>query len=491
MTKAAAHLETMHNMLARGDVGEAEAAAHAALTVDPDAIDAHALLGKIAAHRGDHAAALRHLDRAADHGAVDPDLAAAYGVALVRAGRYDDAIAPFRIASEGGSYPLDNLLRLGWVYERLERFDALRETLARARTIAAASDRDIAIREAILLSRTPEWGEALRTLDDAAEINGEDQLARGRLRDRAGRYREAWSDFVSGKREIARARHLSYPATAMTEHFAALTKFFTEDRMAQWPRAGCDSGQPQPIFVAGAPRSGTTLAERLIAEDPAVDPRGELPSLFEVVRRITVDLGSYPAGIDGIAGADRPALVAGWRDAYLALGSASAAASHAPRVVDKMPFNEQHLPLIALMFPNAPVIVMTRHPLDVIVSMMSHQMTHGYHCALDPVDAARHLAAVDELTAHWQAIGCVHDRLRYEDLVSDPDTGRARLSDIADLSPDRRRTDAATPSTPSYAQVREPVTSRSVFRWRHYADDLRDVMPIVEAMAARRGYSLD
>jgi len=490
MTEAAAILDRMRTMLARGDLGQAEAAARAVLAIDPGAIDAHALLGKIAARTGDNAAVLRHLGRAADHVAVDPDLAAVYGAALVRAGRYDDAIAPLRIASEGGSYPLDNLLRLGWVYERLERFDALRETLARARTIAAASDRDIAIREAILLSRAPEWGEALRTLDNADGISGEDRLARGRLRDRAGRYREAWSDFVSGKREIARARNLSYPATAMTAHFAALANFFTKDRMAQWPRAACDGAQPQPIFVAGAPRSGTTLAERLIAEDPAVDPRGELASLFEVVRRITVELGSYPAGIDAIARADRPAFVTGLRDTYQALSSASVATPHAPRFVDKMPFNEQHLPLIALMFPKAPVIVMTRHPLDVIVSMMSHQMTHGYHCALDPVDAARHLAAVDELTVHWQAIGCVHERLRYEDLVSDPDAGRARMSEIADLSPDRRRNHAPTPSTPSYAQVREPVSSRSVFRWRHYADELRDAIPIVEVMAARRGYSL-
>lgn len=484
-------IDLMRAMLAQSRLREAEEAARDVIAAAPDRIEAHALLGKLAARRGDTEAALHHLTLAGGGASPDPDVAAALGFALARAGKYQAAIDALRAASAGGSDPLGTLLRLSWVYERLERFDELRDTLARARMIAARQGHDIAVREAILLARTPEWRAALATLDSAGAIAGEDRLARGRLRDRAGRFGDAWEDFTLGKTDLARSPNLSYPAAGIAAHFEQLTRFFDAARMASLPRSPVDTRSPQPIFVTGPPRSGTTLTERLIAADPMVAPRGELPFLSELAEHIAAERGRYPDGMGTIETSAMPAFVRGLRNAYLSSCARTAPEAKAPRFIDKMPFNEQHLPLIALAFPDAPVILMTRHPLDVILSMMSHHMTHGYCCALSPADAARHIAAMDRLTAHWQDIGCRFHRLRYEDLVTDPEVETARIVEFAHLSLDGEAAPAsATPATPSYGQVREPVGTRAVFRWRAYADQLREVMPLVTEIAKRRGYDL-
>ena len=70
---------------------------------------------------------------------------------------------------------------------------------------------------------------------------------------------------------------------------------------------------------------------------------------------------------------------------------------------DKMPLNETHLGLIALLFPASPIIHVIRHPLDVVLSVFSNQLTHGFYCAYELESAARHYALIADLIAHYRA----------------------------------------------------------------------------------------
>ncbi len=101
---------------------------------------------------------------------------------------------------------------------------------------------------------------------------------------------------------------------------------------------------------------------------------------------------------------------------------------------DKMPFNEIYLPLIKMAFPNAKIVRVVRHPLDVCVSMLSNNMTHGFHCGYRIEDISNHLAAVHELVEHYgKELELNELVLRYETLVADQEGQTRKLLDYLGL----------------------------------------------------------
>ncbi|MGC8068978.1 sulfotransferase family protein, partial [Salmonella enterica] len=71
---------------------------------------------------------------------------------------------------------------------------------------------------------------------------------------------------------------------------------------------------------------------------------------------------------------------------------------------DKMPLNETHLGLIHLLFPQSPIIHLVRHPLDVVLSVFSNGLTHGFYCAYALETAAQHYALIADLVAQYRAV---------------------------------------------------------------------------------------
>src|SRR5690606_31086117 len=162
--------------------------------------------------------------------------------------------------------------------------------------------------------------------------------------------------------------------------------------------------------------------------------------------------------------------------------------------VDKMPFNELYFPLIRMAFPAAPIIRVVRHPLDVCISMMAHHLTHGFNCAFRLEDVAAHLAAMFALTEHYRRKLEVNELVvRYEDLVAGQEPVTRRMLEHAGLPFDpaclRFHRNTRYARTPSYDQVTEPLHDRSVDRHRHYAAELRAIVPVLEPMLAAWGYA--
>ncbi len=168
----------------------------------------------------------------------------------------------------------------------------------------------------------------------------------------------------------------------------------------------------------------------------------------------------------------------------------------AVRFTDKMPLNETHLGLIALLFPAAPLLHVLRHPLDIMVSAFSNHFTHGYFCASALATAARHYLRVADLVAHYRAETPLrYLPIRYEDIVARHEASvRAMLAfageefDPACLTFHRNGRYARTAS---YAQVTEPLYDRSVERWRNYRRQLEPVIPTLAPVIERLGYGLD
>jgi hypothetical protein len=257
---------------------------------------------------------------------------------------------------------------------------------------------------------------------------------------------------------------------------------FTSERFASGPRAGNDDATP--VFIVGMPRSGTTLAEQILAAHPQAFGAGERPALARLAWRLGG--GETPEAVARIAALDQPTLD-GEADAYLK--ALRALAPGKSRIVDKMPGNYRHLWLIALLFPGAKIIHCQRDPRDIGFSIFTYRFygEHGY--AHDLADLGWMIGEQRRLMAHWKtAAPNPILSLRLDDWIADFDATLARVLAFVDLPGDpacARFHEAETPvRTVSRAQVRQPVNARGLGRWRPYAQELAPLIAELEHAGA-------
>lgn len=230
------------------------------------------------------------------------------------------------------------------------------------------------------------------------------------------------------------------------------------------PPAALDPGAP--IFLCGPFRSGSTLAEQVLARHPQVDAGGEL----ETVPFIAASLRPYPEAVPQLG----PDLLDQLRSTYRS--EAGRLPGSAPRRTDKRCDNYLHLALIQLLFPGAPIVHTSRHPLDTLLSTLFLRFGEGVSYGHRLEDAAHYAIQQDRLMRHWRLImpERIHD-LRYEQLVEAPEEALRPLLDFLGLPWDDGLLKASAPGTVRTAsnwQVRQPLHTRSVGRWRHYAEQL-------------------
>jgi len=162
-------------------------------------------------------------------------------------------------------------------------------------------------------------------------------------------------------------------------------------------------------------------------------------------------------------------------------------------ITDKMPLNETHLGLIALLFPDAPIIHLIRHPLDVVLSVFSNHLTHGFYCAAELETIALHYRLVMDLVAHYRGqMTLRYLPVRYENVVTDPEAEVRRLLDFIGVEFDEAclafHQNRRYARTASYAQVTEPLYHHAVHRHRHYAAELAPLRDILAEWITRLGY---
>lgn len=480
-------------LLKLGREREAEEVAREALAADAKNADAHAMLGFIMARAERWFDAAEELERAIALAGAHPQLLTGLGHALLRLGRLEAARAPLEGAVRADPNGLQQLAYLSELEERLGRFEEASAQLARAETIAKASGTDVDLQRSVLLARMGKPLEALALLDQREGLPGAALLQRGRLRELVGRYQEAWNDWTEGKALLASASARQYAADEVRAEAQQLMAFFTRPQIAVTAPAAPRNEVPQPVFILGFPRSGTTLTEQILASHSAIRAGGELPfgaELHELAISLAGGIEAFPRGL-----ASQQGWPARLRDLYLARAERyGLLGPGAAFFTDKMPSNDFWLPLLRLAFPKSPVVLVRRHPLDVLTSVMAHDMTHGFNCAYRLENAARHMALVDELMDTYRAsgLGPTHET-RYETLVADQagETGRLMSAIGLAMEPaqlrfhDRREVSP----TPSYAQVSKPLNDRSIGRWRHFAEELEPVRPLLGGTMNTGGYA--
>jgi tetratricopeptide (TPR) repeat protein len=395
---------------------------------------------------------------------------------------------------------------LGWArMEEADRnFARAGALLARAETLLP-DDPSILLARAVLHGRAGGYAEALAVLDQAAQTAGRglganELLEKGRLLDRLGRYGEAFAAFAEGKRRCREEGGLVYrdePARQLADRLAG---FFTAARTAILPRAGLRRDTAQPIFILGFPRSGTTLVEQTLSAHPRISAGDELPFIAEITHTMQRTLDSplgYPEALAELWMGDRRHGLDELRDHYLERARRQGLSPPgAAWFTDKMPLNETHLGLIALMFPQAPLIHVLRHPLDVVLSVFSNNLTHGFCCGYALETAARHYLLTLQVVEHYRAeMTLRYLPIRYEDIIAEQEASVRRLLDFVGEPFDRRclefHENRRYARTASYAQVTEPLYDTSRFRWRHYREELKPAAEILAPAIARLGYAID
>jgi len=253
------------------------------------------------------------------------------------------------------------------------------------------------------------------------------------------------------------------------------------------------------VFVLGFPRSGTTLLEQTLSAHPRIAAGDELPLVAEITNLIPRMLDSplaYPEALAELWMGDHRGDLDNLRDYYLQkVAQLGIVHDGAAWFTDKMPLNEVNLGLIALMFPEAPLIHVIRHPLDVVLSVFSNVLTHGMFCAYALESAARHYVLVSELVEHYrQEMSLRYLAVRYEDVVYDQEASIRRVLAFVGESFDPGclafHENRRYARTASYAQVSERLYQRSRYRYLNYLQHLQPVVPILQPVIDRLGYTV-
>ncbi|MGH6887703.1 MAG: tetratricopeptide repeat-containing sulfotransferase family protein [Rhizomicrobium sp.] len=263
----------------------------------------------------------------------------------------------------------------------------------------------------------------------------------------------------------------SYDPDRTTARAASIRALFTAEFFAERAGAGCDAGDP--IFIVGMQRSGSTLVEQILASHSAIEAAGERADLERFAKKLYDDGGPLgPAYARNLRALDRDGLAREGK-AYLERIRVRRARGR-PHFTDKQNYNFWHIGLIHLVLPNARIVDVRRHPLACCFS----NFTQNYVADVAPfshrlADLGRYYRDYVEVMTHFDRVlpGRIH-RLNYEDLVADPETEIRRLLDHLGLPFESSclefyRNDRALDSASS-EQVRSPIFTDAVGRWRNY-----------------------
>jgi len=246
---------------------------------------------------------------------------------------------------------------------------------------------------------------------------------------------------------------------------------FTPAFLAARARFGDPS--PDPIFVLGLPRSGSTLIEQILASHSQVEGLSELPDLMAVAAALTdsedaVARAGYPAMLGDLS----PKTLAELGADYLRRTRASRRTNR-PFFVDKAPNNVMQLGLICLILPNAKIIDARRDPMACGFSIFKQNFARGAAYGFDLGDIGRYYHDYLTLMDHFDTVapGRVH-RVTHEDLVGGPERVVERLLAYCglDFEPACLRFHETTRAVPtaSSEQVRRPLNADGVHHWRKF-----------------------
>ncbi len=476
-----AALNLADTLLATGDLDEAQSICDAVLVQVPDHELPYLIKGGIALRRSDHRDAEELFRMSVD---LAPEDTRGYlGLAGVPniTGKFADALDILQkaemidlekaaVKQQQGSL----LLLLGHHDEAAAK---LREAIALDPDIASAYFELVQLKNNSLSQEEFAHVRRMTNRDELPEVSRSvAAFACAHIEEKSGSYDEAFVHLKLANelrlKVLNRAGHSFDPSS----HEKFIDRIMSVFENITLP---CGNNSDVPLFVLGLPRSGTTLVERIINSHSAAFGAGELTEFKKLSDQILIEKGRYPDGLSQFAEGDAGNL------AYQYLKHLTFQAPDARRIVDKNPFNFLHLGLIHAVFPNAKIIHCRRNLMDVGLSIYMQNFA-------DPLPWTNELEAIGEyiklyerLMAFWRdSLNIKILEVHYEELVTDLETYSRQIIDHVELEWESGCLDfykiEGGVQTASTAQVREPVYTRSIGKWRNYETQLLPLANILQ-----------
>jgi predicted Zn-dependent protease len=368
-----------------------------------------------------------------------PDVQLWLGHALKTVGEMPDAIAAYRGAASSRSDFGDAY----WSLANLKTYRFTDDEIARMRAEEAS--------EATIL-------------EDRCHLC----FALGKALEDRGETGEAWRYYEKGnalKRAESRYRPDIIEANTRRQVETCSQDFFQR-------RSGWGAAQPDPIFILGLPRAGSTLLEQILASHSQVEGTQELADIHRIVLDIQgrdhdLDNPRYPAALAEMTAEDFSKL----GEKYLA--DTRVYRTDKPYFIDKMPNNFRHVGLIHLMLPNAKIIDARREPMACCFSNLKQLFAQGQEFTYSVEDIARYYRTYLELMRHWDnALPGRVLRVHHEDVVKDLESSVRQILDYCGLPFESACLDFHKTSrsvrTPSSEQVRQPIFREGLDQWKKY-----------------------
>ncbi|BCG81397.1 tetratricopeptide repeat-containing sulfotransferase family protein [Mesorhizobium sp. 113-3-3] len=444
----------------------------------------HLALGETYSKVGEHSGSIKHFERACELKADWVEALCALGRAYTEFGKADIAVPLYRKALKiDGARPAiqmglaNALVSLGRMDEATTH---MKEAISRRQDVAAAYNGLVSIRK--FTEEPAELKSILAELrNPALDKKSIQQLhhAAGKVLNDLRRYDEAMDHLRQAKRSVPR-----FDLEAYRRSIDFMIELFSPQMLAA--KAGHGSSSEVPVFVLGMPRSGTTLTEQILASHPDAYGAGELTKLRRITNRLAPKTRSPEELRRSILDmtVDQSKSLA---EEYLA--HIRQKSPEASRIVDKLPHNFELVGLIRLLFPKARIIHCRRDAIDNCLSCYFLSFNEDNSYTADLHTLGLYYREYDRLMRHWDTVfpGQILQN-RYEDMVADQERQSRRLIDHLGLPWDdaclRFFDKGGSVNTFSRWQVRQPIYTSSVNRWKAYGSAIQ---PLVDALGDLAG----
>ncbi len=420
------------------------------LALEPDHLDYRALYASASVGLGEHDRAIMLYRRLVHEVPDAADLHLSLAHSLKTQGKQAEAIEAYRAATTARP----NFGDAYWSLANLKTYRFTEDEIARMRVQEAARATPVVDRYHLC-------------------------FALGKALEDRGDYAESWRYYSQGnalKRSESRYRPEIIEINARKQAEVCTREFFAS-------RNGVGASQPDPIFIVGLPRAGSTLIEQILASHSQVEGTHELGEIPRMVldlqgRDLDFDNPRYPGVLAELAPED-----------FLKLGEKYLSdtriyRSGKPYFIDKMPNNFRHIGLIHLMLPNAKIIDARREPLACCFSNVKQLFATGQEFTYSVEDIARYYRSYLELMQHWDDVlpGRVL-RVHHEDVVDDLESNVRRILNFCGLPFEASCLEfyktARSVRTASSEQVRQPIFRDGLDQWTKYEswlDALKDAL---------------
>lgn len=332
---------------------------------------------------------------------------------------------------------------------------------------------------------TPAQLQRLNELILDSNITEED---RANLHFTLARYHHGGKNYQTAFNHYQKGNHIDnrkepYDGEIQAKVFSIFKSFFTKEFFATHQHFGSPSDTP--VFIFGMPRSGTSLVEQIVSSHPQVYGAGELKYISQLIQNLAGKFSNqagYPACLNLLNPINSCGIAQKYLDQLNELVSGNK--EHILRVTDKMPGNFTNLGLISLLLPNAKLIHCRRNPMDSCFSCFTQHFTQVIVYTRTLEDLGHYYQLYEDLMTHWHHVlpTKILD-VQYENMVENTEEMSRKIIDYVGLEWDDaclnfHQTERKV-KTASLEQVRKPIYSSSVGKWRNYEEFLE---PLKQAL---------